>query len=80
MKNVGKDIYDEYVGIEICDVHRVNIFFSIDHSGKHWPGCAILVGYFGIEVHNFWQISIDPENNHCLLETHRPSPIWQGLC
>ena len=50
MKTVGKDNYDEYVGIEICDVHRMNIFFSIDHSGKHWPGCAILVGYFGIEV------------------------------
>ena len=35
MKTVGKDNYDEYVGIEICDVHRMNIFFSIDHSGKH---------------------------------------------
>lgn len=35
MKNVGKDIYDEYVGKEICDVHRMNICFSIDHLGKH---------------------------------------------
>ena len=50
MKNVGKDIYDEYVGKEICDVHRMNICFSIDQSGKHWPGCAVLVGYFGIQV------------------------------